>query len=48
MLKELYGWSSVQTYVFAVHKESGKTLSQIREEYIEQQAKTVEEKAEKV
>ena len=33
-LKELYGWSSVQTYVFAVHKETGKTLSQIREEYM--------------
>lgn len=43
-LKEIYGWSSVQTYVFAVHKESGKTLSQIREEYMEQQAeKGVEE-----
>jgi len=36
-LKEIYGWSSVQTYVFAVHKESGKTLSQIREEYMESQ-----------
>lgn len=35
-LKEIYGWSSVQTYVFAVHKETGKTLSQIREEYMEQ------------
>jgi hypothetical protein len=34
-LKEIYGWSSVQTYVFAVHKETGKTLSQIREEYME-------------
>jgi len=34
-LKEIYGWSSVQTYVFAVHKEIGKTLSQIREEYME-------------
>ncbi|MEI6680459.1 MAG: hypothetical protein WCL21_17760 [Mariniphaga sp.] len=33
-LKELYGWSSIQTYNFAVHKESGKTLSQIREEYM--------------
>ena len=33
-LKEIYGWSSVQTYVFAVHKETGKTLSQIREEYM--------------
>ena len=34
-LKEIYQWSSVQTYVFAVHKETGKTLSQIREEYME-------------
>ncbi|WHY88580.1 hypothetical protein QNH39_12370 [Neobacillus novalis] len=37
-LKEIYGWSSVQTYVFAIHKESGKSLSQIREEYMSQQA----------
>ncbi|MDO9566557.1 MAG: hypothetical protein Q7J15_07445 [Candidatus Desulfaltia sp.] len=44
-LKEIYGWSSVQTYVFAVHKESGKTLSQIREEYMEQQAKKTAEEA---
>ena len=29
-LKDVYGWSSVQTYNFEVHKESGKTLSQIR------------------
>lgn len=36
-LKELYWWSSVQTYVFAVHKETGKILSQIREEYMEKQ-----------
>lgn len=35
-LKEIYGWSSVQTYVFAVHKETGKTLSQVREEYMAQ------------
>lgn len=35
-LKDVYGWSSVQTYVFAVHKETGKTLSQIREEYMAQ------------
>lgn len=33
-LKGVFGWSSVQTYVFAVHKETGKTLSQIREEYM--------------
>lgn len=37
-LKEIYGWSSVQTYVFAIHKESGKSLSQIREEYMDRQA----------
>ncbi len=33
-LKEVFGWSSVQTYAFAVHKETGKTLSQIRDEYM--------------
>ncbi len=37
-LKEIYGWSSVQTYVFAIHKESGKSLSQIREEYMAREA----------
>lgn len=37
-LKELYGWSSIQTFVFAIHKESGKSLFQIREEYMEKQA----------
>lgn len=36
-LKEVYGWSSVHTYVFAVHKETGKPLSQIREEYMAKQ-----------
>src|SRR5699024_829621 len=35
-LKEVYDWSSVQTYAFALHKETGKTLSQIRKEYMEQ------------
>jgi len=34
-LKEIFGWSSVQTYDFAVHKETGKTLSDIRREYVE-------------
>lgn len=43
-LKDVYGWSSVQTYNFAVHKDSGKTLSQIREEYMSKQtAEVVEE-----
>lgn len=37
-LKEVFGWSSVQTYNFAVHKVSGKPLSQIREEYMVKQA----------
>ncbi|WP_273124131.1 hypothetical protein [Bacillus weihaiensis] len=36
-LKELFGWSIIQTYVFAVHKYTGKTLSQIREEYMEKE-----------
>lgn len=40
-LKDVYGWSSVQTYNFAVHKESGKTLSQIREEYMNKQAEEI-------
>ena len=44
-LKEVYGWSSVQTYNFAVHKESGKTLSQIREEYMNRQAAEVAEES---
>jgi hypothetical protein len=36
-LKEVYGCSSVQTYNFSIHKECGKTLSQKRKEYIENQ-----------
>lgn len=36
-LKDLFGWNSIQTYVFAVHKDTGKTLSQIREEYMEKE-----------
>lgn len=43
-LKDIYGWSSIQTYVFAEHKESGKTLAQMREEYMEKlAAKEIEE-----
>jgi len=37
-LKEIYGWSSIQTFAYAVHKESGKTLLQLREEYMNKQA----------
>lgn len=38
-LKEIFDWSSVQTYAFVIHKESGKTLSQIREEYMKNEEK---------
>ena len=34
-LKEVFGWSSVQTYSFATHKASGKTLNDIRAEYMD-------------
>ncbi len=34
-LKDVYGWSSVDTYAFAIHKETNKTLSEIRKEYME-------------
>jgi hypothetical protein len=37
-LKEVYGWSSIQTFAYAVHKESGKTLLQLRDEYMNKQA----------
>ncbi|MGM9922300.1 MAG: hypothetical protein ACI33O_13685, partial [Bhargavaea sp.] len=36
-LKEIFGWSSVDTYDFSIHKETGKTLSQMREEYMERE-----------
>lgn len=38
-LKTLYGWSSIQTYVFAVHEASGKTLAEIRQKYMDEQSK---------
>ncbi len=34
-LKSVYGWSSVETYTFAIDKTSGKSLSDIRAEYME-------------
>ena len=33
-LKGIYGWSSVQTYAFAVDKKTGKTLMALRDEYM--------------
>lgn len=35
-LKDLTGWQAVETYKFAIHKESGKSLSQIRKEYMDE------------
>jgi len=37
-LKNIYGWSSVETYVFSVDKKTGKTLSELREAYMKQHA----------
>ncbi len=33
-LREVTNWSSVQTYAMTVHKQTGKTLSDMREEYM--------------
>ncbi|WP_462411445.1 hypothetical protein [Neobacillus sp. Marseille-QA0830] len=35
-LREVTGWSSVETYAFTIHEETGKTLSEIRKEYMEE------------
>ena len=35
-LKDITGWQSVHTYKFAVHKETGKTLSELRKEYLQE------------
>lgn len=34
-LKGVFGWSSVQTYAFCVDKKTGRTLMDLREEYME-------------
>ena len=33
-LRKITGWQSVETYTFAIHKATGKSLSQIRREYM--------------
>ncbi|MEH7384527.1 hypothetical protein V7147_03790 [Bacillus sp. JJ1521] len=35
-LREVTGWSSVETYAFTEHVEKGKTLSELRREYMEE------------
>ena len=37
-LKSVYGWQSVDTYAFSILKRTGKTLSEIRADYMKQQA----------
>ena len=37
-LKEVFEWSNIATYDFSVIKNNGKTLAQIREEYMNKQA----------
>ncbi len=36
-LKGLTGWQAVETYKFVIHKAAGKSLSQMRREYMENQ-----------
>ena len=38
-LRKVYGWASVHTYVFAIHQEKGKSLADIRAEYMEKSEK---------
>ena len=44
-LKSIFGWSSVQTYAFAVQKSSGKTLFELRQNYMENMASEKENNA---
>lgn len=39
-LKGVFGWSSVETYAFSVDQKTGKTLSQLRQEYMENQSES--------
>lgn len=42
-LRKVYGWDSVQTYAFAIDKKTNKTLSDLRQEYMENSALDGEE-----
>ena len=35
-LKDVTGWPTVHTYKIAIHKETGKTLSELRKEYMQE------------
>ena len=35
-LRRVLGWKSVETYRYAIHNQSGKSLSQIRREYLDE------------
>ena len=34
-LKKVFGWSSVQTYAFCIDKKTGRTLMELRDEYMQ-------------
>ena len=44
-LRRVTGWKSVETYKFAIHKEMGKTLSQIRKEYMDENMEWLDRKS---
>lgn len=44
-LKEVFGWSNIATYDFSILKDSGKTLYQIREEYMSRKITDMIEKS---
>ncbi len=35
-LHEVFGWSSVESYVYAEYKDTGKSLAQMRREYMQE------------
>lgn len=40
-LKQVFRWSSVETYAFSIDKKTGKTLSYLRQEYMENHQESV-------
>lgn len=44
-LKRVFGWSAVETYAFSVDKKTGKTLKELRKEYMDKQAESADDTA---
>lgn len=38
-LRKVFGWSTVDTYNYSVHKKTGKTLKVLRDEYMKDREK---------